>query len=100
MFNDTTGFYNETLYNDPNLCTLDTCPLSWAEVDYVPSLAGNLIYVGVFGLALLLQIGLGIYYKTWTYLIAMVGGLVGEIIGYIGRVQMHYNPFLKNPFLE
>ncbi|KAF4959803.1 hypothetical protein F66182_18274, partial [Fusarium sp. NRRL 66182] len=30
----------------------------------------------------------------------MVGGLVGEIIGYIGRVQMHFNPFPQNPFLE
>ena len=100
MFNATTGTFNATLYNNTDLCTLDTCPLDWAQVDYVPSLAGNLIYVTIFGLALLLQIGLGIYYKTWTYMIAMVGGLVGEIIGYIGRVQMHYNPFPKNPFLE
>ncbi|RAO64523.1 uncharacterized protein BHQ10_000535 [Talaromyces amestolkiae] len=100
MSNATPVTFNATLYNNTDLCTLDTCPLDWAQVDYVPSLPGNLIYVAIFGLALLLQIAFGVYYKTWTYMIAMIGGLVGEIIGYIGRVQMHYNPFPQTPFLE
>lgn len=91
--------FNATLYNDPELCTLDTCPLSLANVDYVPSLAGNALYVALFSLVLASQLGLGVYYRTWTYLIAMGGGLLGEIIGYVGRVQMHYNPFTQNPFL-
>lgn len=29
----------------------------------------------------------------------MLGGLLLEIVGYVGRVQMHFNPFLANPFL-
>lgn len=91
--------FNSTLYNDTNLCTLDTCPLSLAEVRYIPSLGGNAFFVALFALLLAIQLGLGIYYKTWTYLIAISFGLLGEIIGYVGRVQMHFNPFLSNPFL-
>ncbi|ELR05505.1 hypothetical protein GMDG_07427 [Pseudogymnoascus destructans 20631-21] len=30
----------------------------------------------------------------------MLGGLLLDIVGYVGRVQMHYNPFTFNPFLE
>lgn len=96
MVNATT---NATLIEDPNLCTLDTCPLDLANIDYVPSLAGNLIFIAVFGLVLIAQLGIGIRYKTWSYLIAMTGGLLLEIIGYVARVQMHYNPFKSDPFL-
>ncbi|KAK9341982.1 RTA-like protein [Lipomyces starkeyi] len=28
----------------------------------------------------------------------MFGGLVLEILGYVGRIQMHFNPFTRNPF--
>jgi hypothetical protein len=30
----------------------------------------------------------------------MVGGLALEIIGYAGRIQLHFNPFPFDPFLE
>lgn len=96
-WNSTT--FNQTLLNDTDLCTLSTCPLDLAEVDYIPSLPGNAFYLALFALALAFQCGLGIYYKTWTYLIAMVFGLAGEIVGYIGRIQMHYNPFPESSFL-
>ncbi|CRG83358.1 Sphingoid long-chain base transporter RSB1 [Talaromyces islandicus] len=91
--------HNATLIEDPDLCTLDTCPMDMAQIDYVPSLAGNLIFIAVFGLVLLGQLGLGIRYKTWSYLIAMTGGLVLEVVGYVARVQMHDNPFKSDPFL-
>lgn len=80
-------------------CTLQTCSMEQATIRYLPSLAGNITYMALFGLILLLQIGLGIRYRTWGFLTGMVCGLVLEIVGYAGRVVMHYNPFNMNNFL-
>lgn len=81
------------------LCTLQTCSLLQAHYQYLPSLAGNALYAGIFGILLLIQIFLGFRYRTWGFLVGMFGGLVLEVIGYVGRIQMHSNPFIKNPFL-
>ncbi|RDW63665.1 hypothetical protein BP6252_11210 [Coleophoma cylindrospora] len=80
-------------------CTLETCPLSDAYVNYDPSLVANTLYLALFSAFLLIHVIQGYRYRAWTYTIAVVLGLVGEIIGYVARVQMHFNPFLANPFL-
>ena len=90
---------NSTYVMDPELCTLSTCPLSLANQDYVPTLAGNTLYATIFGILLLVQLVFGIRYKTWGYLVGMIGGLLLEVLGYIGRIQMHSNPFTQGPFL-
>lgn len=82
------------------LCTLETCCLEHqATIRYLPTLVGNSTYIGIFALILVLQIGLGIRYSTWGFLVGMFCGLLLEILGYAGRVQMHSNPFNMNPFL-
>jgi hypothetical protein len=43
---------------------------------YRPTLAGNSLFAGIFGLLLIGQIWLGIKHKTWGYMIAMIMGLV------------------------
>jgi hypothetical protein len=88
----------------PNLnnvegCTLSTCPIEWANVRYDPTLAGNALYLGVFSLLFFTQIYQLWLYRTWSFSFAMLMGLVLEVVGYVGRVQMHFNPFLANPFL-
>lgn len=83
----------------PDYCTLSTCDLSEAHFTYLPSLAGNSFYTAVFGTVLLLQIGLGIFYKTWGFLVGMIFGLALEIVGYAARIMMSQNPFTPNPFL-
>jgi hypothetical protein len=80
------------------LCTLQTCSITQAQLTYDPSLAGNVFFAAIFSLLILIQIALGIYYRTWAYAIGMVGGLTLELCGYIGRIQMHYNPFIQSPF--
>ncbi|KAI9678491.1 MAG: hypothetical protein M1829_002089 [Trizodia sp. TS-e1964] len=80
-------------------CTLDTCPLELANLRYVPSLGGNVIFIVIFALALILHLALGIRYRTWGFMGGLAGGMVIEIVGYAGRVMMHYNPFTSNPFL-
>lgn len=80
-------------------CTLATCPIADATVNYDPSLGGNAFFLAIFGLILVIQAFQGYKYRAWSYTGSMIGGLVLEIVGYLGRVQMHFNPFLSNPFL-
>ncbi|KAK4939458.1 phospholipid-translocating ATPase rsb1 [Elasticomyces elasticus] len=91
--------FNVTLLNNTDLCTFQTCPLSLAHVGYDPNLAGNVLYIAIFALALAAQVLFAIKYRIWGYGIAMFGGLLLEIVGYVARVQMHYHPFAKTPFL-
>lgn len=81
-------------------CTLDTCPLSEGIITYQPNIAGNAFFVVLFGVLLLVQLGLGIRHKTWSYLVAMVFGLILEVVGYIGRIQLHDDPFNFDFFIE
>ncbi|RAL58755.1 hypothetical protein DID88_009170 [Monilinia fructigena] len=96
---DGAGYGNITLLMNPHLCTLDTCDLSLASFEYLPTVAGNTIYAVVFGILLFAQLGLGIKFKTWGYMVAMIFGLILEIVGYIGRILLHYSPFDNNDFL-
>lgn len=93
------GVFNQTLYNNSDLCTMRTCPMDWANVDYVPSLGGNAFFLALFSACLLGQIVLGVYYRTWPFLVAWIFGEGLEVIGYVARVQMHNNVFASNPFL-
>jgi hypothetical protein len=80
-------------------CTLQTCPVSQAQLPYAPNLAGNVLFLSIFSLCLVCNLLLGIWYRTWGYVTAMSIGCMLEVLGYVGRVQMHYNPFPQNPFL-
>lgn len=80
-------------------CTVGTCPLSCAQVEYLPTVAGNVIYAAAFGTLLLAQLGLGIRYKTWGFMIGMICGLILEVVGYVGRIMLHSNPFDFNNFI-
>ncbi|KFZ16532.1 hypothetical protein V502_05047 [Pseudogymnoascus sp. VKM F-4520 (FW-2644)] len=92
--------FNGTILEDVGLCTIETCSLKYANFEYIPNLAGNIIFLAIFGILLVPQIFFGIKYKTWGYMAGMLGGLLLEIIGYVGRVQIHFNPFKFDPFLE
>ena len=85
--------FNLTTYDNPALCTLTTCPEDYATIQYVPNLPGNAFYLAWFAAFGLTQAALGIYYHTWSYMTAMLGGSVLEVLGYAARVQMHENIF-------
>lgn len=70
-----------------------------ATIEYDPNLAANVIMAAIFALVLLVQIGFGIRYKTWGFMVGMIGGNTLEVIGYIGRIQLSKNPFSSNAFL-
>jgi hypothetical protein len=91
---------NSTCPADVSICTLQTCSVKQCgQVTFLPTLPGNILYAVLLGLILLAQLGLGVFYRTWGFMIGMLCGLVLEIIGYVGRVMLHQNPFDFNNFL-
>lgn len=90
--------YSCPLQNISN-CTVGKCPLSCAQVEYLPTLVGNVLYGVAFGLLALAQLALGIKYRTWGFMVGMICGLVLEVVGYAGRIMLHDNPFDFNNFI-
>ncbi|KAL8721581.1 MAG: hypothetical protein Q9181_007679, partial [Wetmoreana brouardii] len=80
------------VYDD---CTEVTafCTVEATTYAYRPDLAANIFFIAVFGICLGIQFIQGIKWHTWTYMIAMTFGCLGEVIGYIGRVIMNNNPW-------
>ena len=83
---------------DPDYCNLSNCTLAYAQVDYIPTKGGNLLYLIIFAALILPQVALGIRFKTWGYMISMICGLILEVVGYVSRLQLHDNPFDGNAF--
>ncbi|KAJ5723424.1 hypothetical protein N7488_001459 [Penicillium malachiteum] len=88
-------------YNGINVddCTLATCPISLAHVTYQPNLAANILFVLIFSVIMAAQAYLGTRFRIWTYMGAMIPGLILEVLGYAGRIMMHHNPFNFSGFL-
>jgi hypothetical protein len=84
---------------DPSKCTVELCSMTDAMVNYFPSLPGNAFYLAYFAVFLFVHLFLGYRYRTWGYLAGLSGGLVLEVIGYLGRIMMHNNPWTMGPFL-
>jgi hypothetical protein len=90
---------NVTCPDDLSLCTVKTCSLQCGEITFQPTLAGNGLYLALLVILLLLQLTLGIRYRTWGFMVGMCSGLLLEAVGYAGRLMLHDNPFSFNNFL-
>ena len=90
---------SDILNFDWNLCVIQTFSLSLLEIYSSSSFAGNALYLAIFALILAILFSLGIRYRTWGFLSGLLGGLLLELIGYAGRVQLHYNDWPVSPFL-
>jgi hypothetical protein len=90
---------NITCPFDISTCTITTCPIECGQVVYVPTLSGNAAYAAIFGVILIAQLCLGIFYRTWGFLVGLTCGLLLEVVGYAGRIMLHNNPFDFNSFL-
>ena len=86
---------------DTSFCTLETCCLAQGFVNYLPSIATSAAYLSIFAVFLFIHIGLGVFYRTWIFGSCMAAGLLLEILGYGGRLQMSQgnNIFQLGPFL-
>lgn len=81
-------------------CTAITefCVVEATIYGYYPNLGANAFFCALFAICCIANIGLGIRYRTWTYLIALGFGCLGEAVGYIGRIMLHDNPWSNNGF--
>lgn len=82
-----------------DMCTPSTCCLAQGIVTYLPTVAGNAFYLACFALLLLAQAGLMIKHRVWSFGIWFCIGLIGEIVGYTGRIMLHQDIFSFNAFL-
>ncbi|KAL6248714.1 hypothetical protein RBB50_003776 [Rhinocladiella similis] len=75
------------------------CPAELSVYGYLPNVPANAFFLGFFGLFGLLNLGLGIKYRTWSYMVALCLACLTEAIGYVGRIIMHSNPFADSGFI-
>ncbi|KAM0452974.1 hypothetical protein ACHAPV_007479 [Trichoderma viride] len=86
-------------FGSDETCTLDNCPVEWSILSYQPSLASNIVFAALFAVIGLVHFYLGFRWRTWGFTIPMLVGCITEIIGYIGRILLHNNPFSYPGFL-
>lgn len=84
---NTNNMDNECTHISPN------CPSDGSSLGYAPNLPVSIIFLVLFTIALLCNVVQGLRYKTWTFMVMMCLGSQSEVIGYAGRVLMHYNPY-------
>lgn len=76
----------------------ELCPVSATLYGYQPNLGGNVFLAVMHGLMLIIQTCYAIYFRTWTFYIAMLGSTALELVGYIGRILMHFNAWNNGAF--
>lgn len=69
------------------------CPVSDTIYGYYPNLAGNAFLASIFGICAIVQVMLGVKYRVVAYTVLVVLGCIGEVVGYIGRLMLHANPW-------
>ena len=84
-----------------NFCdlTIPACSLDVASVEYLPNVTADAILLGIFGVYLLVCLGIGIRYKAWGHTVGTFFGFLLEVLGYAGRIELHDNPFKLGNFL-
>ncbi|KAG8529562.1 uncharacterized protein KY384_006199 [Bacidia gigantensis] len=80
-------------------CTLSVCPVELTVYGYRPTLPGSITLIVLYALCMMIQIGLGVRYRAWTYMSAMVLGCLDEILGYVGRILYYHNPWGQTGFI-
>ncbi|CAI4214404.1 unnamed protein product [Parascedosporium putredinis] len=80
-------------------CTLELCPIEASLLRYQPNKPSTIVFIAVFGLSLLVHAYQGVRTKAWGFMASMLSGCILEIVGYIGRLIIHSNPFDFQGFL-
>ncbi|KAE9368867.1 RTA1-domain-containing protein [Stipitochalara longipes BDJ] len=75
------------------------CPADGSSLGLAPNIAASVIFLLIFNFSSICHLTLGWKYKTWSFMIAMMLGSSSEVVGYIGRILMHNNPYRLSTFL-
>ncbi|KAL8718577.1 MAG: hypothetical protein Q9225_004307 [Loekoesia sp. 1 TL-2023] len=81
-------------YGPDTNCTPALCPASLSVYQYRPTLGGNIAFLILFGVAMIVHILMGLRWRTWFFVFCMFWGCVDEMIGYGGRIMLWENPIL------
>lgn len=74
-------------------CTISACPIELSVYGYRPSLPFSSALIALYALCMVVQVYLGVRYRKWGFMSAMLLGCICEIIGYIGRILYWDNPW-------
>lgn len=74
------------------------CPVAATTYGYYPELGPNAFFGAWFGALLIAGLIIGVRTKTWSYSAFLWVGLLGEFLGYVGRLLMHENPWNSGAF--
>ncbi|KAF8862242.1 RTA1-domain-containing protein [Acephala macrosclerotiorum] len=85
---------SRAVHNAKN-CTKDTCSVKDSVYGYYPSKPVNIILVAIFAISMFAHFYQGIRSKSWTFLVALGIGTLGEAVGYVGRILLRSDPFSK-----
>lgn len=80
-------------------CTVSACPIETSIYGYRPTLAGSGAAIGLYAIAIAINLFLGIRHKTWGFMAANILGCVDEILGYVGRILYNQNPWTGPGFI-
>ncbi|TVY17590.1 Sphingoid long-chain base transporter RSB1, partial [Lachnellula arida] len=81
-------------------CTLATCPISSSYYFYRVSLAANATFLALFAISFLgFLITFALTRRALAFTVAMLIGVILEVIGYVGRIESHKNQWQENGFL-
>ena len=80
-------------------CTLDICPLEASLLQYRPSVPVNSLFIAIFGFTTVAHLVQGFRTCSWGFMASIVCGNLLEIVGYVGRVLLHDNPFSFSGFV-
>ncbi|KAJ2977360.1 hypothetical protein NQ176_g4415 [Zarea fungicola] len=74
-------------------CTFQLCTIEQTVYGYRPSLPANVTFAGLFSLAMIVHIILGLRWKMPWFMWCMILGCLHEVTGYVGRIIMWNNPW-------
>lgn len=80
-------------------CTSTTCPVDNGFLSAQPSLVGTVVLLALFAVLVPINVWFGGRYRTTTYSITLILGLVLEVIGYVGRLLLRSDLASKTYFL-
>lgn len=80
-------------------CTLALCPVEASILSYQPSIPVSGFFIAAFGVTLIIHLVQGFRGRNWGFAATMACGCALEILGYVGRIFLHDNPFNFNNFL-
>ncbi|CAM1506038.1 Fc.00g056790.m01.CDS01 [Cosmosporella sp. VM-42] len=84
----------------PLICTQisSECPIKYTVYGYRPNAFVNGIFAIFFAISFGVHIWLGVRYRIKSYTIALTLGCFAQVLGYLGRLGLYFQPFGVIPF--